>query len=255
MTDLIQPKCTAPDCERDFFEKDSCRYHYITRRSAGLMSYGRLPHAPCEAPGCDKTGTSLRLCKSHYNQYLRRGHQEDFEFDIAAKRAALAPTLKPMPPCTEEGCDLPIRNQKRGLCKLHYGRLMNSPDRVKFSHWNDCPMPDCGRRKAVSGDMCKRCTQFKWRYSLTREQVLHFMSNKTCGNPGCNADPAGLHMDHDHKCCGKDKFNGSSKASCGQCVRGWLCKGCNNALGMTREDPARLQGLLDYIKLHHAASL
>ena len=43
-----------------------------------------------------------------------------------------------------------------------------------------------------------------------------------------------LHMDHDHK---TGKF------------RGWLCGSCNRALGFLKDDPSRLQLLLDYLEV------
>lgn len=51
-----------------------------------------------------------------------------------------------------------------------------------------------------------------------------------------------LAVDHDHACC-----NGPT--SCGRCVRGLLCKSCNQMLGRMRDDPAafrRAAAYLDY---------
>lgn len=39
--------------------------------------------------------------------------------------------------------------------------------------------------------------------------------------PGCSRYPE--YVDHDHKCCSGDK-------SCGKCVRGILCPGCNTGM-------------------------
>lgn len=69
-------------------------------------------------------------------------------------------------------------------------------------------------------------------------------SNYVCGNPGCHEEED-LHTDHNHKCCPKGKFKGR-KESCGECVRGWLCRWCNQSLGMLREDLAKIRGLADY---------
>jgi hypothetical protein len=47
-------------------------------------------------------------------------------------------------------------------------------------------------------------------------------------------------VDHDHACCDKPR-------SCGKCVRGLLCHGCNTALGLLKDDPKKIKSLLDYI--------
>ena len=46
-------------------------------------------------------------------------------------------------------------------------------------------------------------------------------------------------IDHDHSCC--------PKGSCGRCVRGLLCSGCNFAIGHANDDAARLRAAADYL--------
>lgn len=50
----------------------------------------------------------------------------------------------------------------------------------------------------------------------------------------------GTNIDHSHACCDKS-------FSCGSCVRGLLCSGCNFALGILKEDVQRMQNLINYI--------
>jgi len=50
----------------------------------------------------------------------------------------------------------------------------------------------------------------------------------------------GLFVDHDHGCCPGDK-------SCGYCVRGLLCNGCNRGVGFLGDDPATVQQALEYL--------
>lgn len=64
-----------------------------------------------------------------------------------------------------------------------------------------------------------------------------------CANPGCSVtEPTGRGwcVDHDHSCCPGTK-------TCGNCVRGVLCPGCNLALGHVADDIERLQGLIEYL--------
>ncbi|MEU7151258.1 endonuclease domain-containing protein [Streptomyces sp. NPDC045456] len=55
-----------------------------------------------------------------------------------------------------------------------------------------------------------------------------------------------IHVDHDHACC-------SGRTSCGACVRGLLCEGCNTGLGTFKDDLSRLQSAIDYVKRHRAS--
>lgn len=82
-----------------------------------------------------------------------------------------------------------------------------------------------------------------WAYSVSVE-ALTAMLAAGCGVCGATA---GLHVDHDHRCCPPGR--GGPK-SCGRCVRGVLCNGCNTAAGLTGESPARLRALAAYLERH-----
>jgi hypothetical protein len=60
---------------------------------------------------------------------------------------------------------------------------------------------------------------------------------------------ASLVVDHDHQCCP------SGAASCGQCVRGLICSGCNTALGHMGEDPAAIIRLAQYARDHASVAV
>ena len=49
-----------------------------------------------------------------------------------------------------------------------------------------------------------------------------------------------LAIDHDRSCC-------PGLRSCGQCIRGLLCSGCNTGLGALRDDPALLKRAAEYV--------
>lgn len=49
-----------------------------------------------------------------------------------------------------------------------------------------------------------------------------------------------LVVDHDHACCPGGK-------SCGRCVRGFLCGGCNTGIGLFSENAAVIRAAADYL--------
>ena len=55
----------------------------------------------------------------------------------------------------------------------------------------------------------------------------------------CKERPA-THVDHDHSCCPK-------ATSCGNCVRGVLCAGCNTGLGNLGDSIAGLERAIAYL--------
>ena len=68
------------------------------------------------------------------------------------------------------------------------------------------------------------CIEYDW---------MKFSQNFECANPGCS-NPT-QHLDHNH----------STKE-----VRGFLCSGCNKALGYLGEDYQRMAGLMQYLSEH-----
>lgn len=52
-----------------------------------------------------------------------------------------------------------------------------------------------------------------------------------------------LAVDHDHTCCTGSK-------SCGKCIRGLLCRGCNLVLGYMEDNSTLLRKAADYIDLN-----
>lgn len=79
-------------------------------------------------------------------------------------------------------------------------------------------------------------------YGITEEQFVAMLAAQDgrCANPGCRTDKHGHKnwiVDHDHKT---------------MTTRGLLCYACNLALGFVTDDPNKLQGLIDYLKMHQA---
>lgn len=99
-----------------------------------------------------------------------------------------------------------------------------------------CVIADCGGQR-VSMGLCgnhKTMMQTARKYGVTTEQyiALHVTQNGKCKACG-TAPKRALCLDHDHA-TGKP--------------RGLLCHNCNVALGLLRDDPARLRALADYLE-------
>lgn len=194
----------------------------------------------CLVETCEKDAYYHGMCRMHDSRVKRNGTAE-----LVRSRTNEDGTWKE---CSVSTCDKPVLAS--GLCTSHYQRnakgvdVENIPDRYDI-----CPVFECGRRKVPSSEICKRCNQFRWRYSLTVEQVIRFWlpENRVCSNSGCRSVER-LHMDHDHSCCGAQSHPQSNKVSCGECVRGWLCHPCNTSLGQLQENPQIIRGLLEFLE-------
>jgi hypothetical protein len=55
-----------------------------------------------------------------------------------------------------------------------------------------------------------------------------------------NGRTRALSVDHDHQCC-------NGPRSCGTCVRGLLCRPCNDILGHLRDDVAAFERAIEYL--------
>lgn len=91
--------------------------------------------------------------------------------------------------------------------------------------------------KTLSGfqTRCKDCalaTAWRKAYGLTREEALRLVQERKAASCAVCDTSDDIHLDHDHET---------------NALRGFLCGNCNRALGLLRDDPARIQELLNYI--------
>lgn len=81
----------------------------------------------------------------------------------------------------------------------------------------------------------------KYRLSPEQYQTMVASQNGICA--ACGESPTGtLHVDHDHGCCPGTK-------SCGNCLRGLVCRRCNRVMGMCEDAPSIIRSLVHYINL------
>lgn len=95
-------------------------------------------------------------------------------------------------------------------------------------------------------------TTMRNKYKLAKGDYARLLENQLgkCANKAClitHTLEQRLCVDHDHACCGPDR-------ACGECVRGLLCSRCNFALGLTKDDTAKLHGLAAYLDTYRIAA-
>lgn len=87
------------------------------------------------------------------------------------------------------------------------------------------------------------------RHGLTRDDKREWLDATGWKCEGCQMSfetLADAHVDHDHGCC-------PGSTSCGECIRGVLCRGCNVSLGFLQDDRDRLYALILYLDRYDAA--
>lgn len=113
---------------------------------------------------------------------------------------------------------------------------------------------DHSNRLGVCADCYNILPRFLWdafnKHKVPLDIVLNFAETLACAICGTDLTVHALDhkkrlrpihaVDHDHACCPGGR-------SCGQCVRGILCRKCNVAIGYLNDDPALAQALADYL--------
>lgn len=98
--------CQAPGCDRTGSGVTGlCHKHYLRVKRTGRLDLMKSQPSECSDPSCERRAVCKGLCQSHYDK--KRG----------SARAAIRT-------CSEPDCE---RSTKaRGLCARHYGRLQRS---------------------------------------------------------------------------------------------------------------------------------
>ena len=184
----------------------------------------------CGHPGCDRTRGSALYCTTHWRRFNRG---DDMDAPIRK--------YKSRPNCSV--CGEP--SHSRGLCNYHYNHRNRAPDNpVREYAREGCLVPDCTGKHADSG-LCSKHAQRRRKYNLTVQDLLATYTSpcRICGAPPVTDSSKRPHgVDHDHSCC-----PGTAR-SCGKCVRGVLCHGCNSGLGAFRDDIDRMKRAIRYVE-------
>lgn len=244
-------ECSFESCLKPVKVKSSglCGAHYQAARKDGTLTpafrwvdeYG--VRRSCSQLECERGVKARGLCSMHYGRAVA-GRKPKKGFRETKWVAPDGTRITCMAP------DCPNAVQAKGLCAAHYTRMTRHASLdLPVPRMDLCPTPHCDREKSPRADLCAECRKIRWRYGLSLERTMYLMTpeNRCCSNGGCKS-AKDLHLDHDHSCCPPGSFSASTRVSCGGCVRGWLCRGCNVSLGFMQEDPRRIEGLLVYLR-------
>lgn len=205
----------------------------------------------CRFDGCGRPPVANGLCQTH-----RRQERAGKPLTPIKPKAANGAT------CSVGGCTKGVNG--RGMCTAHNHRAVRGTDMLApVRPTADRTQDDQGRKRCIHCAELKPLDAFQADSRTTDglkgacAECLHLSRVERQYNlmpgwyqeaaaAGCAVCGSGhgsrrLHVDHDHSCC-------PEQTSCGACVRGLLCKECNNAIGIMRDDADRLRAAASYLE-------
>lgn len=196
-----------------------------TCRAAGKPSKRTLP----ESLPCQRCGKQVKL-----NPGARRKYCDSCRLEVSRERDR------------EIKARARVKEPRTMTCQQCGTKFQKNP---RGRDPRTCP--DCWKQSREGRRSPRKVpteTMYAWRirrqYGLTVEQ-RQLMADRQghacylCGTPETSRR---LHIDHDHSCCA------TSGMSCGKCVRGLICRPCNQALGFVGDDLETLQRMVAYLK-------
>lgn len=90
---------------------------------------------------------------------------------------------------------------------------------------------------------CMKCSSLRNHYGINRRDFDEMMTRQdgACAICRVELEGASLHVDHDHNCC-------PTRYTCGDCLRGLLCQGCNIGIGHFADSIERMELAIAYLK-------
>lgn len=246
----METTCSEINCNRKVRSRGRCNTHYeywrrnnrdLVKPTSGKWNNPDGTRMTCQYPDCKFDVLTQGLCSHHYQNFHYETTRGATKTKKNRKMTPYGSSERLILTCTFEGCDNIEFNP--GLCAGHYAQKFKGYELVPLHEQRECPVKGCGNlyfsSKTKKG-LCAQHIALAKKYSISREKLITLFENPICSNPGCSRTER-LSIDHDHSCCNR-------RGSCGDCVRGLLCHGCNSALGMLQENPRRIEGLLEYLE-------
>lgn len=186
----------------------------------------------CDFDKCTGTARTRGLCPAHYAQLLK-----------GQELRPLRPRITIVAPCKGPECNRPSTHT--GLCTAHNWQQSHGKELapIRKREHKECPVVGCDRISSFAS-LCHRHSRYALVFNLSEEDFVALLARGKCDICGKTGEhrKGELVIDHDHVCCPEPS------RSCGKCVRGLVCSGCNWALGQAGDSPERLRAMADYIE-------
>lgn len=181
----------------------------------------------CIIPGCPQTEIKAKgLCSKHY----KRG-----------KTGAMATLPSELVRCRVETCN--SKPRKMSFCEYHYQihRSSLGPTKTKPFRGRACLVANCENVAGFTRGLCKWHVNWAGKYKFSVAQTIHILNSEhPCEICGVALTTKNLNVDHDHECC-------PGQQTCGECIRGLLCRACNRGIGSFSESVDNLNVAVGYL--------
>lgn len=230
--------CSVEGCDRPHESLGFCNAHYKRHRkrqdmSAPVKDISSKRHLDCEYPECRRPQYCKGLCTGHY-QRMRQNVPMGQPWQEREEGRT----------CSVPGCDRGYATQ--GYCGAHLLRLERGQDlTTPLKPLNPKMAEECAVTTCVNevkrGITCTYHTRQAGKYGLEVPEYIRITAGvcDICGDDGL------ICIDHDHSCC-------PGAGSCGKCVRGGLCRNCNNAIGLLKENLDNFNRAVEYLSRNRA---
>lgn len=246
-TVTLNAPCSVADCGHPMSSRKSglCHTHNLMLANKGVVkARQRDSGGQCEwDPECSNPAKTRGMCGTHYPALrLSLGEIEPYK--------PLPPRVKPM--CNFFSCGRP-RKSGSEFCRDHNKQFVNHGEVWAIgggrpASTEPCQFDGCDSPATRMTSLCLRHKNRARNHGMTHGELLELMNGARCAVCG-GTDR--LVIDHDHSCCD----SGKRGDSCGKCIRGVLCNGCNTSLGMLGESQETILNLLAYVQQFQALPL
>lgn len=190
----------------------------------------------CRVENCGRKVAWTDLCKTHYHRSLKGLSVDDYQI----KPRGVIKTCQ-FSNCQEE-------HHAKALCYKHYMRDYSgvaldrpSPNLTLFSGL-DCLIYKCDNPAGGKTGLCKWHNNWSGKYKFSVVQAIQILnSGYPCDICSESLSVTNINIDHDHSCC-------PGQQTCGDCVRGLLCRACNRGLGSFKDQVDLVENAIKYLK-------